>query len=303
MKRNTLIGLSAVFIATLGQSACSTEEATSPILHGAKLPDLVFVKHASEGSDLYGLNLAEMSVTQLTESAAMDEFPTWSRDGTRIAYLSLQGDQISTHVLNMSSGQIRELLHGLAEPVSWSGDSKSVVVTKEYGDTRGLAAVPVGEGEEFRVATGADGDAYATWSPTADRIAFESTRDGNPEIYAAGLDGSNVLRLTDNDVLDEWPQWSSSGKHIAYASGVEGDKDLWVMQSDGNNKRQLTDELLFGDAYPSWSPDDRQIVITVQESESSVALVMVDVNSGATRRLVDGAAASWRPAEQEETGQ
>ena len=47
-----------------------------------------------------------------------------------------------------------------------------------------------------RPLTGADGDAYATWSPTADIIAFESTRDGNPEIYTATIDGATSRRLT-----------------------------------------------------------------------------------------------------------
>ena len=72
-----------------------------------------------------------------------------------------------------------------------------------------------------------NGDAYATWSPRSDHIVFESTRDGNPEIYVAAVDGSGVTRLTDNEQLDEWPQWSTSGEMIAYASGIEGDKDLY----------------------------------------------------------------------------
>jgi Tol biopolymer transport system component len=31
-------------------------------------------------------------------------------------------------------------------------------------------------------------DAYPVWSPDRRRIAFVSTRDGNPEVYVMGVD-------------------------------------------------------------------------------------------------------------------
>lgn len=284
-----------VFLATVAVSACGKEEEIPTSNDADELPDVVFVRYDDQGSDLYGLDLENLSVQRLTNSTGMEEFPTWSGDAVNIAYLSMHEDQASINIRNLVTGDDTTIVTGIAEPVSWSGNSDSVVITKDFGDTRGLFVIAVDGTSESRIPTGADGDAYATWSPVSDEIAFESTRDGNPEIYSSGTDGTNVTRLTENQVLDEWPQWSSNGQHIAYASGVEGDKDLWVMRSDGEDKRQLTHGMLFGDAYPSWSPDDKQIVLTVQESETEVALVVVNVESGEFRRLVSGAAPSWRP--------
>ena len=42
----------------------------------------------------------------------------------------------------------------------------------------------------------------------AGRIAFESYRDGNTEIYVMNADGSNQTRLTNNPALDSGPAWS-----------------------------------------------------------------------------------------------
>ena len=43
------------------------------------------------------------------------------------------------------------------------------------------------------------------------RIAFDSDRDGNFEVYVMDADGSNQTRLTNNPALDAYPAWSSVG--------------------------------------------------------------------------------------------
>lgn len=40
------------------------------------------------------------------------------------------------------------------------------------------------------------------------RIAFESDRDGDPEIYTMRADGTDVRQLTRNDAEDLSPGWS-----------------------------------------------------------------------------------------------
>jgi Tol biopolymer transport system component len=44
-----------------------------------------------------------------------------------------------------------------------------------------------------------------------------STRDGaDLELYVMDADGSDLVRLTDNDVSDEGPAWSPDGRPIAF---------------------------------------------------------------------------------------
>ena len=259
--------------------------------------DIVFIRYTEDGGDLFLLDPNNNAVRQLSATPASEEFPVWSPDGSQIAFLTVQDDEVSMRVMDATDESISFLDLEVANPVSWSRDSKSLVTTVDEGESRGLWTIALPDGGRSAVPTGAPGDAYATWSPAADRLAFESTRDGNPEIYAAGVDGSDVVRLTENDVLDEWPRWSNDGQFIAYASGVEGDKDLWVMRADGSEKRQLTRDMLFGDAYPSWSPDDGSLLITVYRADNEMTLVMVDVATGEHRETVSGAAGDWRGRE------
>ena len=295
--RQTKTTLWLTTVAT-GLVACTSAE--DRVQKDQQPPDLVFVRYADDGSDLFGLHLSDMSTTQLTDTEAIEEFPVWSPDGARIAFLSIIDDQVVVKIRTVGAGEEDLSLPSIDQPVSWSGDSGALITTRESDDSRGLIVVSTADGSETAVPTGADGDAYATWSPADDIVAFESTRDGNPEIYSIRIGGSEAQRLTNNTVLDEWPQWSHSGEYIAYASGVEGDKDLWVMRNDGTQKRQLTNDVLFGDSYPSWSPDDSRLVITVQDGESGTSLMIVDVASAAMVPLVEGASASWRPSGNQE---
>ena len=93
------------------------------------------------------------------------------------------------------------------------------------------------------------------------KIAFSSTRDGNPEIYVMDGDGGNQTRLTDDPAYDTDPTWSPDGNRIAFVSTRDGGNDhIYVMDFDGRNLVKLTEELANRD--PTWSPDGAKIAFT-----------------------------------------
>ena len=50
------------------------------------------------------------------------------------------------------------------------------------------------------------------WSPDGTRIAFQSNRDGNAEIYVMNRDGSGIRRVTNHPLSDATPTWSPVGQ-------------------------------------------------------------------------------------------
>ena len=81
---------------------------------------------------------------------------------------------------------------------------------------------------------------YAAGRP---KIVFNSTRDGNSEIYAMEIDGSNQVRLTNHPAEDNDPSWSPDGRRIAFVSNRDnGVEHIYSMDSDGRNVTQLTRE-------------------------------------------------------------
>ena len=51
-------------------------------------------------------------------------------------------------------------------------------------------------------------DQDPAWSPDGSKIAFESDRDGNYEIYVMNADGTAQHNLTNDGAYDRDPAWS-----------------------------------------------------------------------------------------------
>jgi hypothetical protein len=134
----------------------------------------------------------------------------------------------------------------------------------------------------------------ATWSPDSGSIAFESTRDGDTDIYVMSADGTAPRCLTSAPGVDQHPAWSPDGRRIAFESSRNGNIELYVMSTDGSAQTRLT----FGplpDRDPPWSPDGREIAF-VSRASAPTDLFAISPDSGRTRQLTTDAAADESPA-------
>ena len=74
----------------------------------------------------------------------------------------------------------------------------------------------------------------APTTTTAVRIAFNSDRDGDSEVFVMNADGSEVSQLTDNGYGGGSLVWSPDGERIAFNSDRYGDDEIFVMNADGS---------------------------------------------------------------------
>lgn len=295
MKTTNLVLLSLLVLWACG----SPGPANSPIPAGDEVRSktdtapvggtIVYAAPVGEAWELFTLVLSDPIPLQLTSLSQELGFPVWSPGGDRIAFIAMSEQNADLMMLDMETGETSVLLAGYNELADWDPSGERLLVGLENG----LHFLDVATGDLEPVATGSTADAYGRCARNADLIAYESGRDGNPEIYVTHLGTGQTHRLTENSVLDEWPSPSPDGSLIAWASGTEEDKNLWIMRSDGSEKRQITEGLLFGDAFPEWSPDGGRILLTVNENDTFV-LKLIDPASGETTDLGEGAAPSWR---------
>lgn len=118
-------------------------------------------------------------------------------------------------------------------------------------------------------------DEMPAFSPTGDRVAFSSSRDGTSKIYVAPLDGSGVEPVTDGaDGGDVHPAWAPDGKRIAFMRGrpTEG-RDLYeVTVGGGAPPRRIlagNDDDPAHVGWPTWSPDGRLIALSADRREGA----------------------------------
>jgi len=126
------------------------------------------------------------------------------------------------------------------------------------------------------------------------KIAFESTRDGNDEIYVMNADGTGQTRLTNNAAHDFRPSWSPNGSKIAFASTRDGNNEIYVMNADGTGQTRLTNNAAF-DSRPSWSPNGSKIAFASTRDGKDQIYVMNADGTGQTR-LTNNAAHDFRPS-------
>ena len=104
--------------------------------------------------------------------------------------------------------------------------------------------------------------ASANWTSAAEPILiFQSSRDGDPEIFAA-MDDGTVKQLTKNQGIDKDAAWSPDGTKIVWLTQgpAAGDFDVAVMDADGKNEINLTPDFATDLAsQPTFSPDGTKV--------------------------------------------
>jgi Tol biopolymer transport system component len=108
-------------------------------------------------------------------------------------------------------------------------------------------------------------DQFAQYSPDGKRIAFNSTRSGNNEIWVCNDDGSALMQLTSSATWSGTPRWSPDGLRIAFDSNSTGSWQIFVVNSRGGKPVQLTTNP--HDNYiPSWSRDGNWIYFSSERT-------------------------------------
>lgn len=141
---------------------------------------------------------------------------------------------------------------------------------------------------------------YPSLSPDGKTLIFSSRSDGNWNIYFQKVGDLNAVSLTkDSRSNNLQAVYSPDGKQIAFRSDRDGG-GIFLMGATGENIRRLTDSGF----YPSWSPDEKEIVFSSENFEEPMNrgiisyLWAVNIATGEERKIIeqDAIQPNWSPS-------
>lgn len=200
--------------------------------------------------------------------------PSWSPDGSKVAYVSFEQRKPVIYVQDLVTGGRRVIVNekGSNSAPSWSPDGKSLTVAlSKDGHTQVYSVGADGSG--LRRLSNSNGiDTEPQYSADGQSIYFTSDRSGGPQIYKMSASGGNATRVTFSGAYNISPRVSSDGKTLAWISQRDG-FSLYAMNLASGQELRLAE----GASEPSFSPNGKYIMYATKNGgRTSLAVVSVD---------------------------
>ena len=258
------------------------------------------IAYVSTGGDrfkeIYFSHLDGTEKRKVTNNRTINLFPSWTRDGKGLVYLSVKTGQWQVFGFDLVANRERRIATSDGRG-QWSPDGKHLATPMMRQGNQDLYLLNRAGHIVERLTTNASIETSPTWSPAGDRIAFASDRHGSSQLYILELATGAITRLTFKNSFNTSPDWSPTGELIAFTGRVSGVNKIFTIRPDGNDQRMITSGR-YNDEAPSWAPDGRFIAFSSDRKGAPRIYTMR--RDGQSQRTLTGSTAgdtnpSWSP--------
>ena len=213
-------------------------------------------------------------LTQLTFSEAIEQYPDWAPDGSKLLFCREENGIRSIFVKDVESGDEQRLTKGEHDDIQpeWSPDGKTIVFVRsrdagarlEPGDVFGLYldgdvwTLDLGTKTEKRLVEKAFNPKF---SPDGNRIAVDASWAGPRRIWSVDRLGHNPQQLTSDSsegISHVRPRWSPDGSRIVFQNIEKTKFDVRVFDLTHGHSMWVTNDAV-QDLNPVWSASGKFI--------------------------------------------
>jgi len=241
--------------------------------------------HCRDGDcnfEVYVMGSDGSDQTNVSRNPAEDWDPTWSPDGSRIAFVSLRDEQ-------ERPSDCGDSCNSEIYVMARNGENKVRITDNNVPDSNPIWRPHVSTSNESITATPAPEPTSAFIGSGLNQIAFWAQSDTGIDIYLIDLlkDSHKIKTITNG----ESPSWSPDGSKIVFADQTSLDKSqLFIMNSDGSGRRQITYSQS-SSSDPAWSPNGNEIAFTREGR-----IYIQDLHSNSERVVLEGPDNYYFPA-------
>lgn len=187
------------------------------------------------------------------------------------------------------AGEERHLMHRVSDAIIYALTGRRGMFLSKLAyvaNTTGKKEIYVSDydGADARMITSDNSIAlFPKWSPSGDKILFNSYREGGPMLYMKDLVTGKVRRLSGRKGLNIGAAWAPNGKTIALTLSHGGNPDIYTIDLTGKIISRITNHWAI-DVSPSFSPDGKKIVY-VSNRSGNPQLYIRDLVGGTEERL------------------
>jgi Tol biopolymer transport system component len=284
------------------------------------------------GGQILVMNADGSGRMPITSDGAAHSSPTWSPDGTKLAFWSrsandgplsltvVDADGTNARVVTgaslfiVPSSSSRNLLW--PSPPDWAPDGTKLAFSATIDTTSRIVIATVDGAEPTVIGDPALAAQSPVWSPDSARIAFAGGRYPETALYVMNADGTGPHRLTTfvaagGSFVDA--RWSPDGTRLVYsAGGYTLSRLIWVVNVNASGEHPFDNAAWIGDPkdtpnertaeYPAWSPDGRQIAfIQINDSATRAGPQIIVMNADGSNALLlshpnlDDVPIEWSP--------